>query len=633
MKTRSRRIIGAAVVLVLIGIGLLALRTLPVLPSSAAEEIAADLTSGSLESPVWSTADAQQSFDAIVADLAEAVPTRRVTVDSVDGGVSSATATLRWEWAVPTGSSDGPWSYTTEVPLRRSGATWAADFAESVVHPDLQAGQVLAVAKTPGTRGRILGQGDEVLVSDGEVVDVGLQPSRLDDETDTLDQLKRSLDVDPGEFADRVKAADPDAFVPVITLRRDDYELVKGAIFDLPGTVFRTRMQPLSRTKDFAAATLGSTTLAGPDEVAAEPEALTPESYVGTSGIQLLYDRTLRPAPGLTVLTRPAPGQASDAGAGSTASAPLHEVAGTDGADVETTIDVAVQTAADEAAKTGTKPTAIVAMRPSDGSVLAVANADPKGAAWDRALTGQYPPGSVFKVVSASAMVGTGIAPDATLSCPKTTTVEGKRFKNAEDHVLGDVDFTESFAQSCNTAFVDSAPDVTPAALSETALALGMGEVDIGTDSYMASVPEVDDTVEHAAAMIGQGKVLATPLAVATMAASVAAGSTVQPLLVLPDRRDGDVPAPDQKALAEVKAMMRQTVTGGTASALADVPGGPVYGKTGTAEYGTDVPPRTHSWFAGFQGDVAVAVLVEDGGFGAEAAVPVADRFFTELNS
>lgn len=50
MKTRSRRIIGAAVVLVLIGIGLLALRTLPVLPSSAAEEIAADLTSGSLES-------------------------------------------------------------------------------------------------------------------------------------------------------------------------------------------------------------------------------------------------------------------------------------------------------------------------------------------------------------------------------------------------------------------------------------------------------------------------------------------------------------------------------------------------------------------------------------------------------
>ena len=76
MKTRSRRIIGAAVVLVLIGIGLLALRTLPVLPSSAAEEIAADLTSGSLESPVWSTADAQRSFDAVVADLAEAVPTR-----------------------------------------------------------------------------------------------------------------------------------------------------------------------------------------------------------------------------------------------------------------------------------------------------------------------------------------------------------------------------------------------------------------------------------------------------------------------------------------------------------------------------------------------------------------------------
>ncbi|MBR7502704.1 penicillin-binding protein, partial [Mycobacterium tuberculosis] len=125
--------------------------------------------------------------------------------------------------------------------------------------------------------------------------------------------------------------------------------------------------------------------------------------------------------------------------------------------------------------------------------------------------------------------------------------------------------------------------------LSETALSMGMGQIDIGTDSYMASVPEADDPVEHAAAMIGQGKVLATPLAVATMTATVAKGSTVRPLLVLPDRRDrtGEVPAPDPKGLAEVKEMMRATVTDGTASALADVPGDPVYGKTGTAEYGT----------------------------------------------
>src|SRR5699024_11559392 len=60
--------------------------------------------------------------------------------------------------------------------------------------------------------------------------------------------------------------------------------------------------------------------------------------------------------------------------------------------------------------------------------------------------------------------------------------------------------------------------------------------------------------------------------------------------------------------------------------------GDPVYGKTGTAEYGDEILARLHSWFAGFHGDLAVAVLVEDGGFGAEAAVPVAKEFFDTIN-
>lgn len=633
MKPLTRRIIGVVVVLVLVGVGVLALRTLPVLPSIAARQIAADLTSGQLRSQAWTNPDDGDDLAGIVTDLAEAGQgTRRVTVDGVDSAGGTATATLRWDWEFA--SAAGDWSYSVDVSLRRSGALWTAEFEPRLVHPDLGDGEILTAERTAGERGRILGADDAVLVAEGEVIDVGLQPSRLTDEKATLAQLEKSLDIDPKELAERVEKADPDAFVPVITLRKDDYELVKGAILELPGTVFRSRTQPLARTKGFAAATLGSAGRAEPDEIAAEPESLTSDSYVGRSGIQMLYDGTLRPGPGLRILAEDAASGAAGGGSGE-GPATLYTVDGTSGKDVTTTLDVAVQTAAEEAAATATKPSAIVAIRPSDGHVLAVANSDPAGAAWDRALTGQYPPGSVFKIVSGAAMVDSGITPGTALDCPKTTSVNGKRFKNAEDHVLGTVDFSESFAQSCNTAFVNSAPDVTAAALSETALSMGMGQIDIGTDSYMASVPEVDDPVEHAAAMIGQGKVLATPLAVATMTATVAKGSTVRPLLVLPDSRDraGEAPAPDPKGLAEVKEMMRATVSDGTASALADVPGDPVYGKTGTAEYGTAVPPRTHSWFAGFQGDLAVAVLVEDGGFGAEAAVPVADRFFTELNS
>lgn len=636
MKSLTRRIIGAAAVLVLIGAGVLALRTLPVLPSIAANQIAADLASGELSSQAWENPDDEDELAGIVTDLAEAGQgTRRVTVAGVDSAGGIATATLDWTWEF--GAVADAWSYSVEVPLQRTGALWRAEFDPRLVHPDLGDGEILTAERTPGERGRILGADDAVLVAEGEVIDVGLQPSRLTDAKATLAQLEKSLDIDPKELAKRVETADPDAFVPVITLRKDDYELVKGAIRELPGTVFRSRTQPLARTKGFAAATLGSAGRAEPDEIAAEPDSLTAASYVGRSGLQMLYDGALRPGPGLRILAEDAGSDAAGnpGAAGSGAAETLHTVTGTTGKDVRTTIDVAVQTAADEAAATAKKPSAIVAIRPSDGHVLAVANADPTGAAWDRALTGQYPPGSVFKIVSGAAMVDSGITPSTDLDCPKTTRVDGKRFKNAEDHVLGAVDFSESFAQSCNTAFVNSASAVSATTLSETAMSMGMGQIDIGADSYMASVPEVDDPVEHAAAMIGQGKVLATPLAVATMTATVAAGDTVKPLLVLLDRRDraGEVAAPDPKALSEVKTMMRTTVTDGTASALDDVPGDPVYGKTGTAEYGTAVPPRTHSWFAGFQGDLAVAVLVEDGGFGAEAAVPVADRFFTELNS
>jgi cell division protein FtsI/penicillin-binding protein 2 len=94
--------------------------------------------------------------------------------------------------------------------------------------------------------------------------------------------------------------------------------------------------------------------------------------------------------------------------------------------------------------------------------------------------------------------------------------------------------------------------------------------------------------------------------------------------------------APDGPPIAgasTLRELMREVVVSGTGTAAASVPGAPVYGKTGTAEYGTDVPPRTHAWFVGWQGGIAFAVLVADtkDGFGGDVAAPIAAAFLASL--
>jgi cell division protein FtsI/penicillin-binding protein 2 len=86
----------------------------------------------------------------------------------------------------------------------------------------------------------------------------------------------------------------------------------------------------------------------------------------------------------------------------------------------------------------------------------------------------------------------------------------------------------------------------------------------------------------------------------------------------------------DPAAVASLRAMMREVVTKGTGRGLRNVPGGPVFGKTGTAEFETG-SKDTHAWFVGYQGDIAFAVMVQKGGAGADAAVPIVERFLTAM--
>ena len=105
--------------------------------------------------------------------------------------------------------------------------------------------------------------------------------------------------------------------------------------------------------------------------------------------------------------------------------------------DVETTIDLDVQRAAEQALGTTKKKMALVALQPSTGNVLAVANR-PSADTLDRALTGLYPPGSTFKVITTTALLRDGLSVDQTVPCPKNEVVDGRSFKNFEGGAAGD---------------------------------------------------------------------------------------------------------------------------------------------------------------------------------------------------
>jgi cell division protein FtsI/penicillin-binding protein 2 len=246
-------------------------------------------------------------------------------------------------------------------------------------------------------------------------------------------------------------------------------------------------------------------------------------------------------------------------------------------------------------------------------------------------MAGQYPPGSTFKVITTTALLGTGLDPDETVDCPPAIEAGGREFVNFEGSAAGAVPFSTDFAQSCNTAFVSLADRLEPDSLRDTAETyFGFGtDYDLHTEAFSGDVPRSRDEAEEAAAMIGQARILASPLAMAGAAAAAQDGTWRQPRLIADDPTGEAEPLPAEDA-ETLRTLMRLVVTSGTGTALISVTGEPI-GKSGTAEYGSGDPPPTHAWFIAAREDVAVAVIVEDAPSGGEIAAPIVADFLTRL--
>ena len=565
----------------------------------------------------------REDFTAAVEDLGDAPV--EVTAGEVTRDGGSATTELTVRWTLPGGV---PWTYAVPARVVEDGDRWvvaAPASGRSLWHPDLAAGETFELERTAGTRGDLLDRDGEPLMPLGTVYAVQLDP--VNATPASAAGLEAVVGAERGSLVDalaKATASGSKAPIPVITYREADYASRRARLEALPGVIAPTSEQPLARSRTFAQPLLGTF-----GEVTAEMVQESDGRYVagdraGRSGLQGQYDAELSGAAGLTVST--------------SGDRTLFEKAPGDGADVRTTLSPRVQAAAEKALSDArlTAPAALVAVDVPSGQVLAAANSPTTG--FDRALTGRYPPGSTFKVATAYAYLTRGITtPSAKVPCPATATVDGREFRNyAGESTTGTPTFFQDFTVSCNTAFVGLSPKLAGGDLTTAAKALGVGagwDGSLGVDgAFDGSVPETTAGTDAAAASIGQGRTEVSPLAMAVMAASVGRGTFVPPVLVEQEGATAPRPSPlDGGAIAQLRTMMASVVASGTGTELRGTPGGPVRGKTGTAEHGSDPDADPRVWFVGYQGDVAFAVLVEEGTSGGTVAAPIAKDFLTAL--
>ncbi len=303
----------------------------------------------------------------------------------------------------------------------------------------------------------------------------------------------------------------------------------------------------------------------------------------------------------------------------------------------------------------GTRKGAVVAVEPATGRVLVMVSRpgfDPAGidAAWpdltadqdspllNRAAQGLYPPGSVLKVVTAAGILGRKPETvDRVFDAPGYVVIEGRRIEDKQ--AVGRLSLAQAFARSSNCVFAVLGIEQGAQVFTETARRFGLGgEVPFDLPVERGNIPDPGglSKLELGESAIGQGRVMVTPLQMALVAGAIAnRGKMMTPtLLDRIQRPDGSVISSGRpkwlrttatESVADtLRELMVSAVAAGTGGEAA-IPGVRVAGKTGSAENPHGQP---HAWFIGFapadRPQVAVAVIVENGGAGGREAAPIA---------
>jgi len=536
------------------------------------------------------------------------------------------------------------------------------------------------VIKAP--RGKIFDRFGAMLVNNVPSLDVVMIPADLPgDETQfkaTIETLAGILNMNSGEIIVRLESGGKRSFNPVL-IKENISQDESLAIAEKRNSLFGVMIEQTA-IREYIDSSIFSHILGyegkiSPSEMKNSSEySLT--DYIGKEGLEKFYEKTLRGVNGAYQVEVDSRGNIKKERGIVNPKLGNDLVLGVDAGLQKKIYDSLTQILE----KTGTKTAAAVALNPQNGEILAMVSLpsfdnnlfarkisqsqylslinNPDKPLFNRAIAGEYPPGSVLKpVVAVAGLVEGTIDPDTSVECHGAINVGSFRFGDWKTH--GTMDLRHAIAESCDVYFYSmgggygNIVGLGMNRMKKYANLFGLG-VKTGVDLLGESSGRIPDeewkwenfdekwyigNSYHAS--IGQGFVTVTPIQLVNAIAGIANGGMVyQPHFVSQiKKRDGSLANAESNILQDnsvwksaiqvVREGMRQTIIEGTAQSLKDL-SVTVAGKTGTAQFGSE--NKTHAWFASFapydNPEIAMIILVEGGGESHSSAVPVTKEVY-----
>jgi penicillin-binding protein 2 len=554
------------------------------------------------------------------------------------------------------------------------GQLWYLQFLEGGRLHELSEKNRIRIRPVAAPRGILFDRNGLALVDNRPAFTLSLIPHELEDRDSVVARLSVLLKLPAGELMDALDRVPADSIRPVRVRRGlslEEVTKVEERKLELPGVIVEVEPQRTYPTSTFAAHLLGYVREVSDEQM--KQGRYRRGDMIGQSGLERLLDEYLRGHDGGERIEVDALGRPVQV---------MRREEPDPGAQVFTTVDRRIQEAAEHAM--AGHAGAVVVMDPRTGDLLAMTSSpafpldrltgnldreewvrlvrDPMAPLMNRALQGQYPPASIFKIIVAAAGLQEGsLTPMDRLYCNGEFHLGNWTFKDWKPGGHGHVDLHSAIAQSCDIFFYQAGLKVGGDTMARYAQAFGLGAptgIDLGGERF-GLVPfsgsrrrgkrpwQAGDTVNMS---IGQGQLLVTPLQIARMMAAVANGGVLwKPRLVQRvERADGTLAYESSSRMTDrvelspvvwtfLRHALADVVKEGTGG-LARVPGLDIAGKTGTAQTiaKSDASKgQDHAWFASFapadDPQVVVVVLVERGGKGGQVAAPIARQIYEAI--